>query len=142
MKIWSPLSKSWSHWRPHRSQRRALPMLLIGTLRSDNVDVLENTALKIDLASFQTNSRLFQDAQLLKRSEFMLELKREDCARVQTDMVEFITLPFSSSSKLKIWSFHVVVVQGRQRNVQKCMRIAVVAGFFILPAGALKQSSS
>ena len=34
-------------------------------------------------------------------------------------MVEFISLPFPFSSKLKIWSFHVVVVQGRQRNVQK-----------------------
>ena len=32
-------------------------------------------------------------------------------------MVEFIAFPFSS--KLKIWSFHVVVVQGLQRSVQK-----------------------
>jgi len=53
----------------------------------------------------------------------MLELKSEDRGRVKTNMVEFIALPFSSStiilSKLKIWSFHVVIVQGRQRNVQK-----------------------
>ena len=49
----------------------------------------------------------------------MLERKREDRARVQTEMVEFIALPFPFSSKLKIWSFHVVVVQGQQRNVQK-----------------------
>ena len=28
MKIWSPLCKSWSHWRPHRSQRRALHILM------------------------------------------------------------------------------------------------------------------
>ena len=48
----------------------------------------------------------------------MLELKRDD-ARVQTEMVEFIALPFPSSKKLKIWSFHVVVVQGRPGNVQK-----------------------
>ena len=39
-------------------------------------------------------------------------------------MIEFIALPFPSSKKKnnnnnKIWSFHVVVVQGRQRNVQK-----------------------
>ena len=34
-------------------------------------------------------------------------------------MVEFIGLSFPFSSKLKIWSFYVVVVQGRQRNVQK-----------------------
>ena len=46
----------------------------------------------------------------------MLELKRGGRIRVQTEMVE---LPFRSSKKLKIWSFHVVVVQGRQRNVQK-----------------------
>ena len=31
-----------------------------------------------------------------ERREFMLELKREDRARVKTDMVEFIVLPFSS----------------------------------------------
>ena len=49
----------------------------------------------------------------------MLELKRGGQARVQTEMVELIALPFPSSKKLKIWSFHVVVVQGRQRNVQK-----------------------
>ena len=49
----------------------------------------------------------------------MLELKRGGRTRVQTEMVEFIALPFPSSKQLKIWPFHVVVVQGRQRNVQK-----------------------
>ena len=49
----------------------------------------------------------------------MLELKRGDRARVQREMKEFITLPFPYSSELKIWSFHVVVVQKRHRNVQK-----------------------
>ena len=49
----------------------------------------------------------------------MLERKRVDRARVQTEMVEFIALPFPFSSKLKIWSFHVVIVQGLKRNVQK-----------------------
>ena len=48
-----------------------------------------------------------------------MELKRGVRARVQTEMVEFIALPLPFSSKLKIWSFHVVVVQGQQRNVQK-----------------------
>ena len=70
---------------------------------------------KIAPASFQTISRLSQVAQLLKRREVMLELKRG----VQKEMVEFIALPLPSSKKLKIWSFHVVVVQGRQRSVQK-----------------------
>ena len=58
-------------------------------------------------------------ALLLKRKEFWLELKRGDRARVQTEMLEFNALPFPSSSKLKTWSFHVVVVQGQQRNVRK-----------------------
>ena len=50
----------------------------------------------------------------------MLELKRDDDARVQTEIVEFIPMPFPSSRKKgKLWSFHVVVVQGRQRIVQK-----------------------
>ena len=49
----------------------------------------------------------------------MLEVKRGDRARVKTEMVEFIALPFPFSSKLKIWSFHVVVVQGRQSLTKK-----------------------
>ena len=40
----------------------------------------------------------------------MLELKRGGRARVQTETVEFIALPFPSSKKLKNWLFHVVVV--------------------------------
>ena len=40
-------------------------------------------------------------------------------ARVQTEIVEFIALPFLFSSELEISLFHVVVVQGQQRNVQK-----------------------
>ena len=71
--------------------------------------------------SMKTSMRLSYVAQLLKRREARLELRRRDLTRVQTEMVEFIALPvpFSlslvtwGSSKLKIWSFHVVVVQGR-----------------------------
>ena len=58
-----------------------------------------------------------QVVQLRKRREFRSELKRRDRARFQTEMVEFIALPFPS--KLKIWSFQVVVVQRRQINLQK-----------------------
>ena len=50
-----------------------------------------------------------------------MELKREDRARGQTEMVEFIALAFPSSSTLKILSFQVIVVQRRQRNLQKCV---------------------
>ena len=63
---------------------------------------------KIDFSSFHFFSRLFQGAQLLKRREFSLELKRRDRAWVLTEMLEFIVLPFLFPSKLKIWSFHFV----------------------------------
>ena len=72
---------------------------------------------RIVFASFSTFSRLSQFALLLIRREFWLKLKRGDRARDQTEMVEFIAWPFPFSSNLKIWSFHVVVVQGQQRNV-------------------------
>ena len=42
----------------------------------------------------------------LKEGNFLLELKRGDRARVQTEMVEFMALPFLFSNKLKKWSFH------------------------------------
>ena len=65
-------------------------------------------------------SPLSQVAQLLKKKrEFTLEMKRGDRPRIQTEMIEFIGLPFPYSDKLKIWPFHVVVVQGQQRNAQK-----------------------
>ena len=77
---------------------------------------------KIDSASFQTisrSSKVSKVSRLFKRGEFMLELKRGGLARVQTQRVEFIALPFPFSKQIKIWAFHVVVVQGRLRNVQK-----------------------
>ena len=58
-----------------------------------------------------------------------MELKRRDRTRVQTEMKEFIALPFLLSSKLKIYSFPVVVVQGRQRNVQKSVMHVQTSSF-------------
>ena len=61
---------------------------------------------KIDLASFQTISRLFKVAQILQRREFMLEFKRGGHSRVQTKMIAFIASPSPSSKKyLKIGPF-------------------------------------
>ena len=68
---------------------------------------------EIGFAFFRFFSLLFQWTQLLKRREFWLELKRRDRAWVLTEMVEFIALQFPFPSKLKIWSFHVLVMQGR-----------------------------
>ena len=78
-------------------------------MRSDNGEVLENFAKKETPRPFKPG----------EEGEFMLELKRGGRARVQTEVLEFIALPFPSSKKLKICSFHVVIVQGRQRYVQK-----------------------
>ena len=78
------------------------------------------TSRKVAFASFQTSfSRLYQVVLLLKIRESWLELKREDCARVQTEMVEFIALPFAFSRKLNIWSWDVAVVQEQKAICQK-----------------------
>ena len=45
-----------------------------------------------------------------------MELKRRDHAEFRQ---RFVALPFPFSSKLRIWSFSVVVVQGQGRNLQK-----------------------
>ena len=73
----------------------------------------------MDFASFETFSPFYQVTQLLESREVRLGLKRGERVRVQRERVKFIALPFPFSSQLKIWSFHVVVVQGRQRNVEK-----------------------
>ena len=73
---------------------------IIGTLATSM-----KMSLKIDSASFQTISRFSRVALLLQRKEFRLELKRGGCARVQTEMAEFIALPFQSLKDLKFGHF-------------------------------------
>ena len=63
----------------------------------------------------------------------MLELKREDRAPVHTYMVEFIALPFWSWSNLKISSFHVAVVQGRQEIYEKAWCMCRIVVLLITP---------
>ena len=85
---------------------------LIGTLQSDNGNIHENVAEKQTLHHFKLfHNFLSQFALLLIRRGFQLELKRGECTKVRTEMVEFIVLPFPFPSKLKVWSFHIVVVQ-------------------------------
>ena len=91
---------------------------ILRTLRSDNSDANENVAEEMDFASFETLPPLCQVTQLLERREVRLEMKRWDRVPVQREIVKFIALPFQFSRQLKIWSFHVVVVQGRQTNIQ------------------------
>ena len=94
-------------------------VIAIGTLRFDNGDANKNVAKKIEFVSFQTFSRFFQVAQLRQSRETMSERegKRErgggrGGAQPSSDsrIVKFIALQFPSSSTLKIWSIHVVVV--------------------------------
>ena len=78
------------------------------------------TSLENRLRILSLFSRLFLGAELLKRRDLGLELKRSYRALVQTDILEFIALPFPFSSKLKIWSFHVIVVHtGRAKKCSK-----------------------
>ena len=48
-----------------------------------------------------------------------MELKRGDRLRVQTEIVEFIALPFPFSGKLKIWSLHVPVSSSCAETAKK-----------------------
>ena len=65
--------------------------------------------------------KLFRDysnsISLLKVGKLSLERKRKDRFRTQKDTVRSILFTFER--ELKIWSFVVVVVQGRQQNWQK-----------------------
>ena len=90
----------------------------LGTLRTTSTS-MKTSPKNIDSASFQTISRLSQVAQLLKRREFMLKLKRGSPHPCLDRDGRIYCLAVPSSKKLKFWSFHVVVVQGQQRNVQK-----------------------
>ena len=77
------------------------------------------TSLKNRLRILSLFFAIISRVPVTKRREFGLDLKRRNRARVLTEMVEFIALLFPFPSKLKIWSFHVVVMQGPQRNVQR-----------------------
>lgn len=58
--------------------------------------------------------------------EVKLELKRGDPVRVQREITKFIALSFPPQVNSKIWPFHVVLDQGRRRNVQKSVQIVVL----------------
>ena len=70
------------------------------------------TSLKNRLRMLSNHFAIFQ-------REFMLELKRGGHARVQTEIVEYIALSSGPQKRLKIWSLHVVIVQGRQKQCTK-----------------------
>ena len=73
---------------------------------------------KNEVALLQTLSRLFYLVQFVKRWQFFLELNSKRLYR-SSEKEESRCLVYTSSSKSTIRHFHVVVVQWRQRNVQK-----------------------
>ena len=91
----------------------------VGNIRSHNGDVNEKVAEKKTLHPVKVFRRHPKTPCYLKEGNLGWTGKKGDCAKVQTDMVEFIALPFPFSIKLKTWSFYIVVVQAQQRNLQK-----------------------
>ena len=100
---------------------------LLGTLRSDNGDVHENVHEKWTSHPFTFFRDYPKSPSYLRRREFRLEMKRGQGARPQTEMVEFLGLPFPFSSKLKLWSFHVVVFDGNEMYKTASRTCRVVA---------------
>ena len=69
--------------------------------------------------SLKNRLRILSNHFAIIEREFMLELKRGGHARVQTEIVEYIALLSRPQKRLKIWSLHVVIVQGRQKQCTK-----------------------
>ena len=80
---------------------------------------LRKRRLKSEVALLQTLSRLFHIVQFVKCWQFFLELNSRILNRSSGEEKETRCLLFTSSTKREIMNFHVVVVQWRQRNLQK-----------------------
>ena len=81
---------------------------------------------KIDFASYETFPPLYRVTQLLEGRVVRLELKRGNRVGVQWEIVKFITLPFSFSRQLKIWSFHVVGKEMYKKAWSMCRVIVLL----------------
>ena len=80
---------------------------------------LQKRPLKSEFALLQTLSRLFQLVQFVKCWQIFLELNSKRLYQRSGKEKESRCPLFMSSTKREIRNFHVVVVQWRQRNVQK-----------------------
>ena len=80
---------------------------------------LRKSHLKSEFALSQTLSRLFHLVQFVKCWQMFLELNSKGLYQSSGKEKESCCLVFPSSTKREIRQFHVVVVQWRQRNVQK-----------------------
>ena len=80
---------------------------------------LRKRHLKSEFALLQTLSRLFHLVYFVKCWQMFLELNSKGLYQSSGKEKESCCLVFPSSTKREIRQFHVVVVQRRQRNVQK-----------------------
>ena len=80
---------------------------------------LRKRHLKSEFALPQTLSRLFYLVEFVKCWQIVVELNSKGLHQSSGKEKESCCLLFPSSTKREIRQFHVVVVQRRQRNVQK-----------------------
>ena len=93
--------------------------LLLGSLSNNDGDGYENATWKSEFALSQTLSRLFQLVYFVKCWQIFLELNSKRLYQSSGIEKESCCLEFPSSTRREIRRFHVVVVQRRQKNVQK-----------------------
>ena len=94
---------------PYR--RRCHILTTLGTLRSSNGDVHANVAEKQTSHHFKLSRDYPISSCYLKEGDFGWSWREGNALKFGQQMVQFIALPFPFPSKLRIWSFHVVVVQ-------------------------------
>ena len=97
---------------------------IIGTLRSHNGDVHENVTEKWTPHPFKPFHHFPKSPCYLKEGNLGWNW-REGAAPEFRQRRQNLSPCRSRPQKTWNWSFHVVVVQGRQRNVQKSIAVAV-----------------
>ena len=107
----------WLRWRHVKTHNRYF--LIIRELQQQRRRRLRKRHLKSDFALLQILSRLFQLVQFVKCWQIFLELNSKRLYQSSGKDKESRCFVFTSSTKREIRHFHVVVVQRRQRNVQK-----------------------
>ena len=91
---------------------------LLGSLRSNDATQRER-GLKSEFAFFQSLSQLFLPTYFVKYRWTLLKLNSWEPYPNSEREINFRRCLFTSSIKREIKIFHVVVVQKRQRNVEK-----------------------
>ena len=93
---------------------------LVGSLSNYDSDSNKNVHLKSEFVLSQTLSRLLHLVQFVKCWHFFLELNSKGlCQSIGKEKESNCCCLFTSSSKHEIRHFCVVVMEWRQRNVQK-----------------------